>query len=131
MREAEPGGVQRDAVERRDQVKRDGTGLRSFGSSSVGSVPEQRMPERSQMDPYLMRASGLQPTLEERDAAEALQHAKPRHRTLAPAFPGHSHPHPRALVAADGLVDDPARRLDRSMREAHVASRHAAASELR
>src|SRR5512144_2223762 len=89
------------------------------------------MPERSQVNPNLVGASGFQPAFQKRDILETLEHAKARHRALAPTLSGDSHPYPRALIAPDGLIDNSARRLDRSLREADVAPRHAAAGELR
>src|SRR5215470_4891371 len=86
MSERQARRVERYAAEPTESLGDHGIPGRRTASSPVRLVPEQRMPERSQVHADLVRAPGLEPALEERDrggtTAEALQHAEPGHRPL-------------------------------------------------
>ena len=94
MGEGEFRRVKRHPVQGFDQVLRHANGRSSIDPPSIGSITEEWMPHRRQVNSDLVGTACFQPALEKRDTFEPLEYTETRHRALAPPFPGNRHANP-------------------------------------
>src|SRR5882762_7776703 len=110
MWDAQGTGVQRGPRERR---------LRGAGSPrieiptkdwirlAVARIERQRMPERREMHPYLVRSPGARPAVAEGERAESLERRNVG--TRGNTLPGARHPHRSATAGRERVLAPPLR----------------------
>src|SRR5437763_3481609 len=98
--------------------------------ASIHVVAGDGMTERGEVHADLVRASGLEAHLEEREAAEALEHPVPGHRPLALARRAHGHLHAVVRPTADRPVDHAVVRAHTAVDDREIAPCHAPSGEL-
>src|SRR5207244_13627264 len=122
MDERQPCGVEGQALERDRE--------RLAPPAAVDVVAGDGMTERGEMNPDLVSASRLESHLEERKAAEALEHPVPWHRAPALARGTPRPPHAVARVTADRPVDHALVRAHAAVDDREIPARDASSGEL-